>query len=133
MIAVLEQERPNLIIVDALTSNPLSFAERLRKGLSFKCKIISENRADDKYMVVGAASIVAKELREQEVAQIKLNVGKFGDIGSGYPSDPKTKLFIKKYWDNKEVDFIFRKSWATYKNLASENKVKQDKTLRDFY
>ena len=38
MIAVLEQEKPNLIIVDALTSNPLSFAERLRKELSFKCK-----------------------------------------------------------------------------------------------
>lgn len=126
IIAILESEKPNLVIIDALTSRPDRFGEEILKRLSFECKIISENKADLNYPLVGAASIVAKELREQEVEQIKKNIGI--DCGSGYPSDPNTVKFLKDNWNNKEIDFIFRKSWETYKNLA---KPKQ-KTLSDF-
>jgi ribonuclease HII len=40
-----------------------------------------------------AASILAKVTREEEVEKIKERYTKYGDIGSGYPSDPKTKEF----------------------------------------
>ena len=127
IISILETEKPNLIIIDALTANPQKFGDEILKRLSFECKIISENKADDKYEIVGAASIIAKELREQEVEQIKINVKK--DYGSGYPADPKTKKFLEENYDNDEFHFIFRKSWETYKKLKAS---KNQKSLNDF-
>ncbi len=123
IIQILEAEKPQLIMIDALTSRPDKFGEDILKRLSFECKIISENKADDKYELVGAASIVAKELREQELEQIRVNIKH--DCGSGYPADPKTKKFLLEHHNNKEFDFIFRKSWATYKAFSQ-------KSLSDF-
>ena len=119
IIRVLESEKPNLIIIDALTSNPEKFGDMLLKKLSFECKVISENKADSKYEMVGAASIIAKELREQEISQIKANIKL--NCGSGYPSDINTVNFLKENWNSKEFDFIFRKSWQTYKNISKLN------------
>ena len=127
IVKVLEDEKPQLVIIDALTSNPLKFGDEILNRLSFKCKIISENKADKKYEMVGAASIIAKELREQELSEIRENV-KF-DCGSGYPSDPKTIEFLKKHYNNSEFGFIFRKCWDTYKKVANE---KEQKSLSDF-
>lgn len=127
IINILETEKPNLIIIDALTSRPDKFGDEILKRLSFECKIISENKADDKYEIVGAASIIAKELREQEIAQIKENIKH--DCGSGYPSDPKTIKFLKENYNNDEFHFIFRKSWDTYKKLKNKD---NQKSLNDF-
>lgn len=118
MVKILEQEKPQLILLDALTADFEKFGADLQKKLSFECKIISENKADTKYPLVGAASIVAKQLREEELEQIKKNIGI--DCGSGYPSDPKTKKFIEEHWNSKEFGFIFRKSWQTYKNARDK-------------
>jgi len=128
IVKILEQERPSLVILDALTSKPDKFGDDLLKKLSFECKIISENKADVKYPIVGAASIVAKELREKELKEIRENIGI--DCGSGYPSDPKTKKFLKENWESEDFSFIFRKSWATYKNIAGTDKPK--KSLLDY-
>lgn len=127
IIQILNTEKPNLIIVDALTSDPKKFSNQIKEKLSFDCRIIAENKADQTYPMVSAASIIAKELREQEVAQIKENIKL--DCGSGYSSDPKTKEFIAKHWNSKEFDFIFRKSWETYKRLVRES---NQKTLDEF-
>lgn len=127
IVKVLESEKPNLVIIDALTANPEKFAEGIQKKLSFECKFISENKADVKYTIVGAASIAAKELREQELTEIRKNIGI--DCGSGYPADPKTKAFLKEHYESKEFDFIFRKSWQTYKNLSNN---KSNKSLLDY-
>ncbi len=127
IVKILEDEKPQLVIIDALTSNPQKFGDEILRRLSFECKIISENKADKKYEMVGAASIIAKELREQELSQIRKNV-KF-DCGSGYPSDPKTIEFLKKYYNSCEFGFIFRKCWDTYKKVVNE---KEQKSLSDF-
>jgi ribonuclease HII len=127
IVQVLESFKPDLIIIDALTSNPENFKNNILKRLSYSPKIISENKADQKYELVGAASIIAKELREKELDEIRKNIGL--DVGSGYPSDPKTKDFLKKHFENKNFDFIFRKSWKTYQNIV--NSFKQKK-LSDF-
>lgn len=85
------------------------------KNLSFIC----ENKADANHIVVSAASILAKCVREREMDILR---NKYPGIGSGYPSDPYTKKFlqenIKKYNDHG----IFRKSWETWKN-AWENQT----------
>jgi len=123
IVKILEAEKPQLIIIDALTARPDTFGEEILKRLSFEAKIVSENKADDKYPLVGAASIVAKELREQELEQIRINIKL--DCGSGYPADPKTKKFLEEHWNSKEFDFIFRKSWATYKKFAQKEVQKR--------
>jgi len=41
---------------------------------------------------------------------------KYGDFGSGYPSDPKTKAFLKENW--KKYPEIFRVTWSSYKKVA---------------
>lgn len=65
-------------------------------------------------MVVAAASIVAKVERDQEIAKIRKE---FKDIGSGYPSDPKTIKFLK---NNSQLPDFVRKSWATVSRLEDE-------------
>ncbi len=86
--------------------------------------VIARNYADRDYTEVGAASILAKAQREREVEKIK-KIFEY-DFGSGYPSDPKTKLFLKIIKYNNKIneypysDYI-RKSWLTIKNLNNIN------------
>ena len=140
IVKVLEQQQPQLVLIDALTSTPEKFGEELQNKLSFECKVIAENKADQNQPIVGAASIAAKQLREQELIEIKTNVNKLlrnsqvdleaqASLGSGYPSDSKTQAFIKEHFNNKDFDFIFRKSWKTYQNVIKD---KVDKTLDEY-
>ncbi|MHA1410401.1 MAG: ribonuclease HII, partial [Candidatus Odinarchaeia archaeon] len=51
---------------------------------------------------------------------------KYGEIGSGYPSDPKTIAFLKKYLNEHEnLPDIVRKSWETSKKLMKSIKYNQ--------
>ena len=62
-----------------------------------ECEIVSEHHADEKYMVVSAASIIAKVIRDRAIAKL----GKeYGEIGSGYPSDPVTVQWLTGYIQN---------------------------------
>jgi ribonuclease HII len=85
-------------------------------------KIITENKADDKYVVVGAASIVAKTLRDESIKIMGDNYeNEYGDIGSGYPSDVRTSAFLKNYYE-KEREFPegTRKKWGTVERIRSD-------------
>lgn len=119
IVKVLNQEEPNCVIIDALMKDVDKFKSILERSLTFDCSIIAENKADNTYPLVGAASIVAKELREQELAQIHQNVEL--DCGSGYPGDKKTREFVKLKGKDTELRFLFRKSWKTYQELSSKN------------
>jgi ribonuclease HII len=66
-------------------------------------------------VVVAAASIVAKVERDVEIAKIRKT---FKEIGSGYPSDPKTIEFIKNSYEDLP-DFV-RKSWATVSRIKED-------------
>ena len=57
--------------------------------------------------------------RENQVEELKK---KYGNLGSGYPSDPTTKEFLKNNY--KKHPEIFRKSWSTYKKLIKNKKQK---------
>ena len=78
-----------------------------------------EAKADAKYECVSAASIVAKVTRDKEIEIIEKEDK---DCGSGYPSDPKTKEWLKDNYDNvfgfgREVRF----SWKTVDTMFKEN------------
>jgi ribonuclease HII len=115
-------------IVDCPSTNISAYTNYLKEKVDDKDIVLQvEHKADMNYLVVGAASIVAKVTREKELEKIKKKLGV--DFGSGYPSDPKTKEFIEKYHDHKVYSALFRKSWETYKKIA---RAKQQKGLGDF-
>lgn len=89
-------------------------------------EIICEHKADFNHVSVSAASILAKVTREEEVKKIK---ERYGEIGSGYPSDPLTKEFLKNYGNQLKDSGIFRKTWATWKAMFPGNK---QSTLKGF-
>jgi len=105
--------------VDCPSVNTKAFEDYMRGFLKKKYNLIVENKADEKYVVVGAASILAKVTRDREIKKLR---DKYGDFNSGYPADPKTKDFLKKNY--KKYPEIFRKSWASYKKVSGEKQTK---------
>jgi len=118
---------PGKVILDCPSNNIPQFVTYLMthvKNITVD-KIAAEHKADVKYLIVAAASILAKVTRDEEIEKLKNKIGI--DFGSGYPSDPKTVEFLKKNWD--KYPSIFRKSWASYKNVAES---KGQKKLDEF-
>ena len=106
--------KPEKAIVDAVDVKAERFQENLCKDTDVN--VVAEHKADDKYIEVSAASIIAKAERDNQIAQINKEFIKSGGIGSGYPSDPKTKEFLSNYTYDEMPDFV-RRSWATVAKL----------------
>lgn len=92
---VIRSLAPGTAYVDACDVNAARFGFNVREqsGLP-ELQIVSEHKADDKFLIVSAASIVAKVTRDRLVAEL---AAQFGEIGSGYPSDPVTIRFLEEY------------------------------------
>ena len=101
-------------IVDAVDVKAERFQENLRKDTG--ANVIAEHKADDKYIEVSAASIIAKAERDAQISEINKEFIKIGGIGSGYPSDPTTKKFLTNYTYDEMPDFV-RRSWATVSKM----------------
>ncbi len=125
---VIEKLRPDVCYVDSADVNQERFGADILAKLSFTPKIISKHKADDTYPVVGAASIIAKTTRDENVRKIaqelekKLNLS----LGSGYPADPITKNFLKTWIKTYgELPPHTRRSWETAQRLMKENKTRK--------
>ena len=68
--------------------------------------------------VAGAASILAKVCRDLEIEKIAAEYN--FDIGSGYPSDPKTRAAVKKMVEGNLPADCLRWTWSTTSDLWSE-------------
>ncbi|MBO3803937.1 MAG: ribonuclease HII [Candidatus Brockarchaeota archaeon] len=102
--------------VDASDVDAERFGRTVAEMLPRGVEVISEHHADVKYPIVSAASIVAKVRRDAEVERIR---AEYGDFGSGYPSDPKTRIFLQKLLeDGGELPAFVRRSWKTLKKLS---------------
>ena len=84
------------------------------KNIESNIELTATYKADEKYAVVSAASIIAKVMRDKEIEKIKKIIG---DIGSGYPSDEKTITFVKENLSMLEKNKLIRKKWKTYKKI----------------
>lgn len=108
----------NTIYMDAF-SNP----NELKNVISKTCNIPEHNlvikyNADSEFLIVGAASIVAKILRDDYIAILKRI---YGEIGSGYPSDYRTIQWVERYLRKYgEIPPIVRKSWRTVRRMLSQ-------------
>ncbi len=129
-VKVLEELKPSHAFVDAADVNAGRFGDNLKKKYSGSIEITSEHRADDKYPVVAAASILAKVRRDELVKEIGKKAGI--NIGSGYPSDPETIGFLEKWVaeHGKLPDFA-RSSWETSKRIM-DRFGKEQKRLGDY-
>ena len=94
--------------------------ERLQHKLSSitKREVICRHHADSMFPVVSAASIVAKVIRDSEIRKLS---EKYGNFGSGYPSDPRTVRFLTEALRNGlDISGIVRKHWSTYRRILSQ-------------
>jgi len=120
---VIRELKPRSACVDACDVNAERYGRRVADCLDFPCEIISEHRADARYRIVGAASIVAKVTRDRAVRDLD---EEYGNVGSGYPSDPVTIEFLKRYIrDHGSPPPCARRSWKTVANLSQ-------RTIADF-
>lgn len=118
--ALINKVAADKVILDCPSNNFKTYTAYVKKNLKYEPELVAEHKADEKYTVVGAASIIAKVIRDREVDKLK-KIANF-DFGSGYPSDPKTIDFLKDNWN--KYDF-FRKTWKTYQKYSQ-------KSLNDF-
>ena len=126
---LVSQLDPDKIIVDCpsinLTAYKDYFANKLSQAIKDKAELIVEHKADMNYVVVAAASILAKVIRDRNIEKLKTEIGI--DFGSGYMSDKKTQDFLDKY--HEEHRHLFRKSWKSYNNAVEKKRQSQ---LGDF-
>ncbi len=118
--------KPDKAIIDTPSNNIKSYKEYLLGYIKDKkIEWVLEHKADFKYPVVSAASIIAKVTRDNEIDRIKKKIGI--DFGSGYMSDPKTVDFLEKYYEKHSA--LFRKSWFPYQDMVNK---KFQRKLEDF-
>ncbi len=124
---VITKLSPHCAYVDACDVNIFRYAEMVKSHLDNHCEIVSEHHADAKFAVVSAASIVAKVTRDRAIVTLSK---KYGELGSGYPSDPVTIRFLNNWIDDHRVPPpIARKSWKTVSAILAR---RSQKSLMDF-
>ena len=127
MARIIENLKPDTVYVDAADVLEHRFRSHIQEELSIKTTIVSEHKADRTYPIVSAASIVAKVERDRSIALLSKE---HGDFGSGYLTDPKTMVFLKK-WLKAHSDYpdFVRKSWKPAKKAKDENKTLQTRLV----
>ena len=104
--------------VDSCDVNPSRYKRTINSFLKRNnTKLISMHHANRLNVVVSGASIIAKVIRDSELSKIRL---KYGDLGSGYPSDKKTIKFVQEWFEqNREIPPFARKSWKPAQLILS--------------
>jgi ribonuclease HII len=113
ILKIAERLAPHKLIVDS----PLIDAEPLRELLRSRLRgveVICECHADANYPVVAAASIVAKVNRDKAISTLAQSLG---EIGSGYPSDPKTREYVRNTIRSGAQRGELRMAWRTIDRL----------------
>lgn len=125
---IIDKLKPEFCYVDAADVNEKRFGKDILSRLSFKPKIVSKHKADDIYPVVGAASILAKTARDENVQKLSKNLQKKLNLplGSGYPADPVTIKFLRAWVETYgELPPDTRHSWKTAQRVIKESKIRK--------
>ncbi|HLD75412.1 MAG TPA: hypothetical protein VI874_00205, partial [Candidatus Norongarragalinales archaeon] len=95
-----------------------TYERRLRRYYHGSAELVCDHKADQKYPVVSAASVLAKVTRDTLVDRISLEIGE--SVGSGYSHDERTIALLRRLWKEKDhpVQKYVRREWQTAKNLA---------------
>jgi len=116
--------KPELLQADAADANASAFARRLREGLAkqsppLSMRVVAEHKADARFPVVSAASVLAKVERDRRLEELRAEFG--AGIGSGYPSDDTTIRFLREYITaNRDLPPFARRSWKPAQRMLNE-------------
>ena len=129
MAEIINELKPDVIYIDAVDIIEDRYKTSIKVLLNYSPKkIISKHKADDLYPIVSASSIIAKDMRDRLIEELKK---KYGDFGSGYPSDVRSTTFLRDWIrKNKKAPPIARKSWETTKKIIREELY--TKKINDF-
>ncbi|EMA65061.1 ribonuclease HII [Halorubrum kocurii] len=115
-------DEPVRVVADAGDTSESRFARRLGEFVADgdadadlpEVDVSAAHGADEDDPLVGAASVVAKVARDQRMAAVDADYAAYDGVGSGYPSDPTTRSFLRAYVDDHgDVPDCARRSWAT--------------------
>ena len=113
MAEVISNLNPDLSYVDSCDVNAARFGREI-SDLSKKSKVKSYHYADSRFVVVSAASIIAKVSRDRSI----MRLNKTTNLGSGYPSDKKSVNYVKKVVSSKKsLPTSIRKSWKPVQKI----------------
>ena len=114
---IIDKLKPSKAYIDCADVVPKNFRNVIEANLHHECSLIIEHKADERYPVVAASSVIAKVTRD---AGIKRLSQEYGPMGSGYPSDPATKEFLSR-WLRKHRSYppFARRSWKTASRAAN--------------
>jgi ribonuclease HII len=118
MAITISNMKSDKTFVDSCDVNPSRYQRTISSFLKRNStKLISMHHADKLNVVVSGASIIAKVIRDSEITKIRV---KYGDIGSGYPSDKKTIEFVRQWFRQKnEIPPFARRSWKPAQMILS--------------
>jgi len=117
MAKVVSKLNADTSYVDSCDVNPNRFGKEISKQ-SDNHKIKSYHHADSRFVIVSAASILAKVTRDKAISKLRQN----HDLGSGYPSDTVTVKFVTKYYKmNHTMPNFVRKSWKPVQKIVENN------------
>ncbi|MDP6857384.1 MAG: ribonuclease HII [Thermoproteota archaeon] len=113
MAEVISNLNPDISYVDSCDVNAARFGREI-SDLSNKSKVKSYHYADSRFVVVSAASIIAKVSRDRSI----MRLNKTSNLGSGYPSDKKSVNYVKKIVSSKKpLPTSVRKSWKPVQKI----------------
>ena len=113
MAEVISNLNPDISYVDSCDVNAARFGREI-SDLSKKSKVKSYHYADSRFVVVSAASIIAKVSRDRSI----MRLNKTTNLGSGYPSDKKSVNYVKKIVSSKKsLPTSIRKSWKPVQKI----------------
>lgn len=101
--------------VDSCDVNPERFGRNVSR-LSGGIQVTSSHHADSRFVIVSAASILAKVMRDKAVGRLRRH---HEAVGSGYPSDQKSVAFLDEYYKrNGSMPSFARMSWKPVKRMT---------------
>ena len=104
-------------LADACDVDASRFARRVADRVEGGVDLRAEHGADESSALVGAASIVAKVERDAALADVATRVG---EVGSGYPSDPTTRAFLREHVrEHGALPACARASWKTSRDVLA--------------
>lgn len=110
-----------VVYADACDVDARRFSRNVRGHLKYSPKMFCEHRADERYPVVSAASIIAKTVRDRRIREIEEELGQ--TIGSGYAHDEVSLAFLEKWIKEKgDVPPHTRRTWETARKRLSVHK-----------